>query len=192
MTIWNFSRFAAISALTFMAGCNTTNSLSFAAAPTPKVTQAKLADGAVTLVTPYGYCVDERSVRTRNSESFALIARCDTLGVDGFFEGHELVMIAVTTVEWTDGAQPSATQLAQSAGGAEVLKQRSVNGVPLLQLRDKNHGVAKASPNYWRGAFVANDQLVGVALYGNEDSAASNDDGGRILENLIVKTRAAN
>ena len=146
MTIWNFSRFAAISALAFLAGCKTTNSLSFAAAPTSKVTQAKLAEGAVTLVTPYGYCLDERSVRTRNAESFALIARCDTLGVDGFYEGHDLVMIAVTTVEWADGAQPDAAQLAQSAGGAEVLKQSSVGGIPILQLRDKNHGVAKASP----------------------------------------------
>lgn len=35
-----------------------------------------MANGALTLVAPEGFCIDKRSLKS----SFALLARCDTLG----------------------------------------------------------------------------------------------------------------
>lgn len=191
MPTWTFKSLCALAGLLVASACQTTGGHSFAAPSLERVTTVRLAGGAVTLAAPQGYCVDTQSVRRSSTGSFALLARCDTLGMRGFFATQDLVLITVTTLDWPDGGQPSAETLARSARPARMLTAKTINDLPFLSMQDSRHKVDGASPTYWRSAFVVEDQLVGVALYANEGSPALTRKGARILADLTERTKQA-
>ncbi|SLN62970.1 hypothetical protein TRL7639_03530 [Falsiruegeria litorea R37] len=177
--------------LALTSACQPIGALSFAATPKEQVTRASLAAGNVQLVAPFGYCVDERSVRVRATESFAMLARCDALGMRGFSASQDLAVITVTAVSTDDTSQPTVKGLATSAAPATVLDQQTRGGLPFVRLKGDGHEVDGASPEHWRSAFVVNGQLVGLALYANAGSPALNNKGALILSDLADKTRKA-
>lgn len=191
MTTWTFKAASLSACLALTAACQPNGPLFSAAEPKEQVTRASLAAGNVELVAPFGYCVDERSVRVRATESFAMLARCDTLGMRGFFAAQDLAVITVTIVSTDDTTQPTAKELAASATPAAVVGQTTRGGLPFVRLRGSDHEVDGASPEHWRSAFVVNGQLVGLALYANEDSLALTDEGALILSELAAQTRKA-
>ena len=72
------SPFAALALLTLSA-CEGGQGFSRGGSPVAEekpLRQAILADGAVQVVPPQGYCIDPKSLKSR----FALMARCDALG----------------------------------------------------------------------------------------------------------------
>ncbi len=178
-------RLSILGVLTLLAGC----SQSFVASQTPKrITQVLLAQGDITLIAPRGYCVDERAVRSDQQNSFAVLARCDALGVRGGFPTQDLALITVTTVANPKGTQPNAKSLAQSANPANVVKTQSLKGRPFVLLENPDHNVNGASPRHWRSAFALNGHLVGLALYASEGSDVLATQGANLLSDLASKT----
>jgi hypothetical protein len=179
-------RFSFVGAIAMLAGCG--QGLVETDSTSKRVTQISLAQGDITLTAPRGYCVDERAVRSDQHNSFAVLARCDTLGVRGGFSTQDLALITVTTVTDPTGTQPDATSLAQSAKPAEVMKTQSLKGRPFVLLENANHNVNGASPRHWRSAFALNGHLVGLALYASEGSDILTAQGANLLSDLASKT----
>ncbi|WP_164660672.1 hypothetical protein [Tropicibacter sp. Alg240-R139] len=191
MTIWTSRALLVGASLALTSACQPNGALSFAAAPKDQVTRASLASGNVQLMAPFGYCVDERSVKVRSTDSFAMLARCDTLGVRGFFSAQDLAVITVTAVSTNTASQPTVKELAASASPATVLEQKTRGGLPFVRLTGDRHEVDGASLEHWRSAFVVNGQLVGLALYANDGSLALTDEGALVLSDLANQTRKA-
>lgn len=158
----------------------------------PRVARIPLAEGEVVLAAPEGYCIDKRSVKTTPRGGFAVLARCDTLGVKGSFRGYDLALITVISQPRDDGARPpNAEAVARTAGKAKVLEKRNRSGLALVRLADGPHDLDRVSRQHWRGAFSVNGHLVGVGLYAMDGSALLGSQGASLLQELARRTRAA-
>lgn len=136
---------------------------------------AKLARGSVTLVPPVGYCIDKRSLRA----SFALMARCDTLGGTATF-GAPLALITATTV----GVKASQTAGNSFGTTSEtVLARRQSDTLTLIQVKG-----TPPSPDmrdvFWRGIGQVGDQVIGMAIY----EAAGGADLGERAPDLLAQS----
>ncbi len=133
---------------------------------------AELGRGAVTLVPPDGFCIDPRSLRA----SFALIARCDTLG-GGQGRGQPLAIITATTV-------PSSAEAASAVGTDQetVLDETRTDALVLARVRG-----TPPSPDvrdiYWRAVGQIGDQAVGFALY----EASGSPELGALAPDLLIQ-----
>lgn len=201
MSTWTSkSVFAGLAAFA-LAGCATTEGFAFAAPDLGavrasrdkvRVAQATLADGAVTLNAPPGYCIDPRSMRNAGTTGFVLMARCDTLGVKGFFAGYDLAIITVTTAPKTPGtSDPTPADVARIAGAVRVLDESSKDGLSLVRLESGSQPVTGVSEEHWRGVFAVNGTLVGIGLYAPEGSPALRDGGAATLRMLAEDTKRA-
>lgn len=200
MFTWTFKACAFALAACALTGCNEATGLPFAAelsalseGPDPaRLSEVRLAGGTVTLSAPEGYCFDRRSTRRTGATGFAVMARCDTLGVRGFYGAHDLAIVTVTTAPQTEGsAKPGLTSLEATGGGAPVLSRETRDGLALIRFGDGAHSLDGVSATHWRGAFVLNGQLVGIALYAPEGSASLKQQGAALLSDLTRRTRKA-
>lgn len=182
MSTWTFkARLLAGLALVALAGCETP------AGKSP-LGQASLADGAVRVVMPFGYCIDPRSLRP----DFALAARCDTLGADGPYGGLDLALITITaTPAPADGAAPDMDGLKAGLGGATVMAEAAEDELPLVLARRDAPPSPGLSATHWRGAMAVGGQIVALALFAPEGSAALSEDGAVILRDLAAAIRLA-
>ncbi|MBM1832745.1 hypothetical protein [Pseudosulfitobacter pseudonitzschiae] len=149
--------------------------------------QAVMANGALTLVAPEGFCIDKRSLKS----SFALLARCDTLGdPDGAF-GAPLGLITVSLSTAPAGAPPITAQSMEAAlSDGTVLDRRETKDTVLLRVRGTAPAREGLSATYWRGTGQVGSHLVGLAMYGADDSGATGAEGGQLLDRLMQRTRA--
>lgn len=137
---------------------------------------ARLADGTVRLVPPPGFCVDKRSLR----QSFALMARCDTLG-GRLTTDAPLAIITATTVKATGAAQISTSDFESPS---ETVIER-IDDAPLALVQVKGTPPSPGMRDtYWRGAARIGDQVIGLALY----QKASDADLGNVAPNLLIQT----
>ncbi|MEM8654427.1 MAG: hypothetical protein AAGF36_06750 [Pseudomonadota bacterium] len=162
-----------------LAACEDFAALDLAGATTGQnlaLRSADLGDGTITLVPPPGFCVDKRSL----NDSFAIMARCDTLGGRATADAP-LAVITATTVAVSGPVTVDSADLETS--GETVLQQANQGALALVQVRG-----APPSPDmrdtYWRGAARVGDHLVGLAIY----EAASGQDLGRDAPGLLVQT----
>ncbi|MEM6371181.1 MAG: hypothetical protein AAF727_00135 [Pseudomonadota bacterium] len=139
---------------------------------------APLARGSVTLVPPFGYCVDKRSLRA----SFALMARCDTLGGTGAF-GAPLALITAATV-----AKGNATT-ADETLGETVLVRRDEGSLILLQV-DGTPPSSDMRNVFWRAIGQVGDQVIGLALYEPRSGAELGESAPELLAQTMRRTRA--
>lgn len=157
--------------------------------------RAILADGpagTVTVVAPPGYCVDRRTLRHAPRGGFALLARCDTLGIGSLFANRRLALITVTTAPMAEGTKaPSLNALKQSVAPAEVLESRVIDRTPMVRLAHDPDTVRGLSPEHWRGVFALNDQLVALAIYVPESSAIPAGEASSLLADVASRTRMA-
>lgn len=183
-----------------LSGCEATSKLAFApdlGALRPnkeqtRISQMTLADGAVTLNAPSGYCIDPKSMRRANATGFVLLARCDTLGIKGGFGGFDLAIITVTTTPRTSGDEiPNVTDVALSADAADVLAENSSEDLSLVRLISDVPVMDGVSEEHWRGVFSVNDTLVGLGLYAPKNSPALKDSGASTLRELATRTMQA-
>ncbi len=137
---------------------------------------ATLARGAVTLVPAAGFCIDKRSLRA----SFALMARCDTLGGTTIF-GAPIALMTAAAV-----SKPAATGAASAGFGPEgetILVRRQSDAMTLLKVKG-----APPSPDmrdeFWRAIGQVGDQVVGLAIY----EASGGADLGERAPDLLVQT----
>lgn len=158
-----------------------------------ELARADLAEGpggTVTVATPPGYCLDRRSLRHGPRGGFALIARCDTLGVRSLFPNRRLALITVTTAPMQPGAPaPTLEDLQQSVAPAEVIESRRIGRMPLVRLANEPGTVEGLAPQHWRGAFALNGQLVALAVYVPE--TAADDEAADLLADVAARIRKA-
>ncbi|MEX0351039.1 MAG: hypothetical protein AB3N15_16570 [Paracoccaceae bacterium] len=150
-----------------------------------------LAGGDIVLRAPRGYCVEQRSVRNGKNNSFALLARCEALGASRASATQGFALITVTTEARAEAVQPDAETIARSAAPAKPGANRSEGDLSLVRFDDTVHQVRGASPQVWRTAFVANGNVVALALYAEDGSPMLGDRGARLLSELARRTRAA-
>lgn len=137
---------------------------------------ATLGNGAVRLMPPPGFCVDKRSLRG----SFAIMARCDTLG-GRLTTDAPLAIITATTVAASGPAQVSTSNF---DGTTETVLQRRDDGpLALVQVRGKPPGSGMRD-TYWRGAARVGNHVVGLAIY----QGADNPDLGPTAPDLLTQT----
>lgn len=189
MSTWIFNRAILIAASTLMVGCTQITNAEFLSSAAPKPSNAlaavAMADGAVTLTPPPNYCIDKSSLKPR----FALMARCDTLGAETDPDAP-LALITATLVPLDDRTKvPNATDLAAAIAPDRILRKTDNNGLALVQTESAT-GLDGISERHWRGVFVVNGILVGLALYAPQDGPASGNSGASILTALAKRTTA--
>lgn len=154
--------------------------------------EAGFARGGIVLVPPKGFCIDSAGIRRTGSEGFAMMARCDALGVRGFFGNRSPAVITATIGPQPEGAAvPSAEDLARIAGPAHVRETRSDLLLPLVRLEGADGALPGAAPVHWRGALVLDGHILSLALYAPEGSEGLQDQGAMLLNDLARRTLEA-
>jgi hypothetical protein len=189
MSIWTFSRAVLLVTCTLMTGCTQIKNAEFLSSATPKPSNAlavvEMADGVVALTPPPNYCIDKGSLKAR----FALMARCDTLGAETN-PNAPLAIITATLAPLGDRSNvPNAADLAAALEPNTNLQTSDKNGLALVQTQGAT-GLDGISERHWRGLFVVNGILVGLALYAPEGGPATGDYGASILTALAKRTKA--
>lgn len=200
MSTWIFKGCAAVLTALTLSACDAATGLPFVPSSNGltfgegrvRIATIALAQGEVVLAAPEGYCIDKRSLKRTETGAFAVLARCDTLGVSGAFRGYDLALITVTSQpRGKDAPPPTAEDVARSAGGARVLDKRGSGGVALVRLADGPHSMDGVSRVHWRGAFAVGGHIVGLGLYAQDGSAVLGSQGASLLQELTRKTRSA-
>lgn len=193
MSIWTFRSLIALSAALLLLGCDELEGqLSSPFAASRGLTQAPLAGGAVQLVAPVGYCVDRRSLRRSNDGGFALLARCDTMGGPSSSRRYDLALMAVTTRPAKPSTQPPTIEgLVRAAAPSRVIGRAGNRELPIVLLDGGPPIQPAVSSRHWRGAFLLNEQIIGVSLYAPEGSPALDRKGAELIGELAVRTRRA-
>ena len=167
-----------------LAACEDFAALDLAGATTGEnlaLTNATLAGGTIKLVPPPGFCVDKRSLR----QSFALMARCDTLG-GRLTTDAPLALITATTVEVTGAAQISTSDFEGSS--EQVLQRRDDDDLALVQVRGTPPS-DDMRDTYWRAAARVGNQVVGLALYEPSGAGALGDTAPSLLARTVKDTQ---
>lgn len=150
------------------------------------LSQIKLASGAVTLVAPRGFCIDSASVQ----KQFALMARCDVLGVPQAAADAPLAFITVSVLSTDANNQlPTAQHLAAAKGLSNVTDPKVKDG----QLIFRATGPAPidgVSNTHWRGTSQLGQQIIGVALYGPENGRALSGEGRSIVSTVMSRSQS--
>ncbi|WP_299285174.1 hypothetical protein [uncultured Tateyamaria sp.] len=137
---------------------------------------ADLGNSGVRLVPPQGYCIDRRSLRA----SFALMARCDTLG------GERSVAVPLAVITAT--ATPRLDDAASAATNSEtVLGRLRTSTLAMVQVRG-----TPPSPTlrdvYWRGVGDVGDHVLGLAIYESKDGANLGEQAPELLVQAMQRT----
>ncbi|MCR8825315.1 hypothetical protein NTA49_02070 [Photobacterium sp. TY 1-4] len=165
-----------------LAGCDTGGG-----ATSAPLRAASMANGEMILVAPEGFCIDRRSLKS----SFALLARCDTLGDPDGAYGAPLGLITVSLSTIPANAAPiSAAALQSALSDGSVLDRIETADAVLLRVQGTAPTREGLSATHWRGTGQVGSQRVGLAMYGAGDSAATGREGGRVLDRLMQRTRA--
>lgn len=190
MSTWSSKGPLAALGLVFLSGCGDAG-FPFGAMP-DQATRAELAHGAVTIQAPPGYCIDKQALRRAPRGDFALLARCDTLGIRDFFPKRRLALLTVTTApQGTDALQPDLADLEQSVAPAEVIEATMMDDLPMVRLENPDSPAEGIAPQHWRCAFALNGQLVALALYAPESDADTGAAGPELLADLAHRTALA-
>lgn len=151
--------------------------------------QAVLAGGDVVLRPSGGYCVDADSLSAPSQQggNFALIASCESLS------GYPLPQRTEPGVMSVSVSGPQVAGLPDAAALAGSLGAELVDAAPdAILLRAGPGAEAGQRPAlFWRALFVVNARVVGVALYGPENSPLAGVAGRRVVMQLIDDIRAA-
>ncbi len=176
-----------------LAGCGDVEGLGFLQPPedgapvsVKPFTQVEMVQGGVTLVPPAGFCVDPVSV----TQTFALLARCDVLGGRNGALDAPLGIMTVSFAKAPNRDALSSATLASSQTSGTVVKQETLAGRTMVQLR----GTAPAerfSDVHWRTVDQINGFDVSVALYAPKGSPALSTRGPAIMARVLDGSQSA-
>lgn len=154
----------------------------FGAAPPTR--EVSLADGAVTLVPPDGYCVDTKTAR----QTFAIIARCDLLGAKALGHAGPAVVFTASVTPLPEAAVVQETTITSAKD--TVLDRRERDGVFVARIKGTPPQNAM-NADYWRGAARVGTHLLGLGLYSAAGRPAIGPFGQDLLFDTIKATQAA-
>ena len=158
------------------------------AATAPPLAKKSMAGGSVVVAGPEGYCIDPETAEGGRSRGFAVIASCRIL-TDGK-RGHEVAPVIVTVTVGPRGLEkdlPSAKALAQATGAA-LLDGQETDGLVLAHLAaGGDRALEGGDARHWRGAFVLNGRMVGLALYAPKDAPMADSGGAVMLDSVRAR-----
>lgn len=166
------------------------------AAPTSKqrpklpapLARAALAGGDVIVAGPSGYCVDPTTLQARVERGFALIASCDILSDGKAGEPVAPMLVSVTVGPRGDTGDLPGPRAIAAAAEAPLLSAETSDGFVAAQLgKGGDSLLPNGDARHWRGGFVLNGRLVGLALYAPKGSALAGEGGAAMLAK--VKTQ---
>ena len=146
------------------------------------LSRANMVNG-VTLVAPSGFCIDRTSLEPR----FAVMARCDGLGVTAAAGAAPRGLITVSLTDAKSGSVPSAEQVAQASQleNVDAVEQSENQVVFRAQGRIPVGGL---SPTQWRGVRKISGQTAGIAVYGPAQGEIVTRTGRDLLVQLIERS----
>lgn len=193
MTTWTSKSVAALGMVFMLGACEDFDADTLlanltpptdAALPAAPLTQALMMRGGVTLVPPSGYCIDPDSL----TQSFALLARCDTLGAATGPAGAPLGVLTVSIAPLPkDAPLPTPEEIAAAAGASTPTRVRQTSDSVVF----KTSGTAPSSDlsaAHWRSAAKIDKYTMGAALFGPEGRRAVSAEGASFLEEMIKRT----
>jgi len=199
MTTWTCKAGAAVIGLATLTACDAVNDVPLLGKLAPPndapaegetavaLSQTQMANGAFTLVPPQGFCVDKSSLNQR----FALLARCDTLGVPNGGGGAPVGILTVSVVpKGISAALPTPQETADALKLARVDAVTSEVDAITFQAEGAPP-IADMDITHWRGTIRIGTQVVSLALFGPKGGRAVTPEGREILNSLIRRSRAA-
>ena len=148
--------------------------------------QTSLAGGAVKVVPPQGYCIDGKSLK----RSFALMARCDALGVPGVTSSAPLGILTLSLIESApETPLPTPQDVAKALGLTQVIETGSQDGTAIFVAQGPVPAEGM-SGRHWRGTARIGGHVASVTLYGAPQSRAVSEEGRDLVAELIQRTRA--
>ena len=180
MITWSFSKRLIALAMLALAACDEAPGSTASAA----LTQARMAQGAVMLVPPPGYCIDRRSLKQR----FAIMARCDTLGGSSGGGAPLGILIASFSPATGEGTLPAPEVTAQALELQNVSAQRKDDSAVIFRAEGPAP-VEGMSSRHWRANALVGGQIMGLALYGPEGGPAAGEEGRAMLNQVISASR---
>lgn len=172
------------------AGCDgaVTSSGGGDAKPLAKV---NLAGGDVVVSGPEGYCIDPETRRTGAARGFAALASCRILTGGEAGPWVEPVLMTVTAGPRGTGEALPAPEALAALIGAPLLEGETRDGLVLAHLGEGGaEMLAGGDPRHWRGVFLQNGRMVGLALYAPKDSPMSGTAGAGLLHRLKARIDA--
>lgn len=143
------------------------------------LSRANMTDG-VTLVAPTGFCIDQASLEPR----FAVMARCDTLGVPSAAGSAPRGLVTVSLTPSRPGPLPTARQLAAAIELENVSDVETTASLVVFRAQGRIP-VGGLSPTQWRGAARIGKQTAGIAVYVPEGSEVIPGTGRDILKEMV-------
>ena len=155
-------------------------------APGIPLTQAMMMRGKVTLVPPGGYCIDPDSL----TQSFALMGRCDVMGVATESTGAPAGVMTVSIARSSKSAPlPNPAEISTASGLGSAQDARTGDASIVFKTTGPPPS-ADMSPTHWRGIAKLNRFTIGAALYGPEGHRAVSAEGASLIEDMLKRTTA--
>ena len=173
-------------------------------------TSLAVADGAVTVSGPRGYCIDTQTQRDSASGSVVLLGSCAALQQSADAPRPDRDAVLSATVAASPGASPLAamddlTEFFQGEAGRAMLSRSgdadtvelvdaySREGVLFLHLRDSSAFEGpRVAPQYWRALTEVRGHLVTLSVLSPADSTLSPQGGLSTLEAFVREMKRAN
>jgi len=153
--------------------------------PNVALKSADMARGAIALTPPDGFCIDKTALK----QTFAVLARCDSLGGVGGALDAPLGMIVVSIAQAPDQSAPQVTAAQLVPSGSAVLDTKVAGDFTVLHLSgDTPQGT---DTQHWRGLIQIGAHLMSLSAFGPEDGRMAGGDGGVILASLAQRTQDA-
>ena len=173
----------------------------------------KVADGALILTAPKGYCVDKAASRDGKDGAFVLFGSCASLANSATVTRPKVAAIltasalpgAPTAQQFRDSFASMAKFLSSDAGRAalsrsgkaKTLRVRQIVAVgDVLYLRatdtSKSTTGEDFEPEYWRALFALNGQIVSLSVLGLADMPLEDTAKRGLLEKFVARVKAAN
>jgi hypothetical protein len=201
--------------LAALAGCRLANPGAGPASPRaaddPPPARMAVAQGAVVVAGPRGFCIDRAASSDRGGgAALVVLSSCRALGAGLFAPGpaHPAVLTAAIAAPGRGGpGAVSAAALAAFAASApgrralsragkaetvQVLETLAGGDALLIRLSDTApFAWGAVQPDYWRAVLAVGGRTVTVSVLALPDTPLNRDEGLRLLQDFIVALRGA-
>lgn len=200
--------------LAALAGCRLENPDGTAAdqaAATPPPARMGVAQGAVVVAGPRGFCIDRAASSDRQGgAALVVLSSCRALGAGLFAPGpaHPAVLTAAIAAPGRGGpgavsaaalaaftrSEPGRRALSRAgkANTVEVLETLAGGDAFLIRLSDSApFAWGAVQPDYWRGVLAVGGRTVTVSVLALPETPLGRDEGLLLLQDFVVALRAA-
>lgn len=175
----------------------------------PVETQVVVADGAVVVAGPRGFCVDPKSTRTVGNVPFVVMGNCASISGDGRAPQPGIEAVLTATVATMDpsfafnSSDPALPVFFEGAAGraalsragnpqtVEVIDSFARGPVFYVHARDTSPGpVDNIDETHWRAVFGVNGRVVSASVLDFKGSAVSPERSLNVLTRFADRIRS--